>query len=74
MSDIILEGKSITKTFRSGFGGRPYRALDKVELALHRGETLGLMGPSGCGKSTLAVFFCCLSGRIAARYTLKGAR
>lgn len=54
MSDIILEGKSITKTFRSGFGGRPYRALDKVELALHRGETLGLMGPSGCGKSTLA--------------------
>lgn len=54
MSDIILEGKSITKTFRSGFGGRPYRALDKVDLALHRGETLGLMGPSGCGKSTLA--------------------
>ena len=54
MSDIILEGKSITKTFRSGFGGRPYRALDKVDLALRRGETLGLMGPSGCGKSTLA--------------------
>lgn len=54
MSDIILEGKSITKTFRSGFGGRPYRALDKVDLALHRGETLGLMGPSGYGKSTLA--------------------
>lgn len=54
MSDIILEGKSITKTFRGGFGGRPYQALDKVDLALRRGETLGLMGPSGCGKSTLA--------------------
>lgn len=53
-SDILLEGRAIVKTFRVGFGGRPYRALDHAELALFRGETLGLMGPSGCGKSTLA--------------------
>lgn len=53
-SDILLEGRAIVKTFRGGFGGRPYRALDHAELALFRGETLGLMGPSGCGKSTLA--------------------
>lgn len=54
MSDVILEGRQISKTFRGGFGGRPYQALKDAGLALRRGETLGLMGPSGCGKSTLA--------------------
>ena len=66
-SDILLEGRAIVKTFRGGFGGRPYRALDHAELALFRGETLGLMGPSGCGKAPWPGFSFVSSSRTAAR-------
>jgi NitT/TauT family transport system ATP-binding protein len=44
----IVELSGVSRTYDTGT-----RALDAVELAVHRGEFLTLVGPSGCGKSTL---------------------
>jgi ABC-type sugar transport system ATPase subunit len=46
-ADSVVEMRGISKSF----GG--VRALDKVDLELHRGEILGLVGDNGAGKSTL---------------------
>ena len=51
MSDIVIETKHLTKTFkRDEF---EVTALKNAEIQVHKGEFVALMGPSGSGKSTL---------------------
>lgn len=57
MSEPLLRVRDLTKTFKvtaNKAGKNRLRALDGIDLELHRGETLGLVGESGCGKTTLA--------------------
>jgi spermidine/putrescine transport system ATP-binding protein len=44
-SDVVIEG--VCKTFGD------FRVLNKVNLAIKKGEFFSLLGPSGCGKTTL---------------------
>jgi len=58
MGALLMDIREVSKTFRVSGGflrGRPreVRAVRNVTLAIHAGETLGLVGESGCGKSTL---------------------
>jgi peptide/nickel transport system ATP-binding protein len=54
----LIEARALTREFvlrRSWVpgSGQMLRAVDRVDLAVQRGETLGLVGESGSGKSTL---------------------
>ena len=51
MTETILEGKGLTRTY--WLGATPVAALSGVDVEIRRGEFLVLQGPSGSGKTTL---------------------
>jgi oligopeptide transport system ATP-binding protein len=59
-SPPIFEVRGLVKHYAIGGGLRlrrsagPIQAVDGVDFAIHKGETLGLVGESGCGKTTVA--------------------
>lgn len=48
----VLRLESVTRSYRKGHVGE-VRVLAGVDLAIRRGEVVGLVAPSGTGKSTL---------------------
>jgi ABC-type lipoprotein export system ATPase subunit len=54
---VIVEARGLHKRYDAGAG--ELHVLKGLDLAVTRGEMVGIMGPSGCGKTTLLN---CLSG------------
>lgn len=51
-SDVVIETRSLSKTYRDFWGRQKVRALKALDLEVKRGEIFGLLGPNGSGKST----------------------
>lgn len=60
MPETLIKTVDLCKSFpvRRGFFGQQHfrlKAVDRVNLTVNKGETLGLVGESGCGKTTLGL-------------------
>lgn len=51
-SSEAVETRALSKVYRDFWGRDKVRALDALDLTIHRGEVFGLLGPNGSGKST----------------------
>jgi lipoprotein-releasing system ATP-binding protein len=51
MTDMVLEARSVSKSFTQG--SRKIDVLHEVDLKLARGQSVAIVGASGSGKSTL---------------------
>ncbi len=61
-SDVMIYANDLTKNFGS------FRALDKINFEVRRGEVVGFLGPNGAGKSTTMRILTCFiapSGGVA---------
>ena len=53
-SEYVIETKDLTRSFKS------LTAVDGLNLAVHRGEIIGLVGPDGSGKTTTIRMLCAI--------------
>jgi len=65
---IALHG--VTRIY--GHGETEVRALDGVDLKIHKGEFVAIMGPSGSGKSTAMNVIGCLDSPTGGQYLFDG--
>ena len=70
MSEVILQGRSLSKTYREGALVTP--VFEGLDVAVRAGESLAIVGASGTGKSTLLHLLAGLDQPTSGRVHLMG--
>ena len=68
MTHPIIQAKNLSKHYT--VGSTIVRALDGLDIDIHKGSYIALMGPSGSGKSTLMNILGCLDTPSSGAYFL----
>src|ERR1700678_137940 len=63
----IISVSDLSKTYDSGF-----KALNGINLDIHRGEIFALLGPNGAGKTTLISIICGIANPTAGKVAVDG--
>jgi ABC-2 type transport system ATP-binding protein len=63
----VISVSGLSKTYPSGF-----TALNKIDLAIERGEIFALLGPNGAGKTTLISIICGIANPSAGKVAVDG--
>lgn len=69
-NETLVAFRNVSKIY--GEGEAAVRALDRMDLAIARGEFVAIMGPSGSGKSTAMNVLACLDTPSSGQYLFKG--
>ncbi|HBG25065.1 MAG: macrolide ABC transporter ATP-binding protein [Bacteroidetes bacterium GWF2_41_61] len=70
MNKEIIIIKGIKKFYK--VGNQEVKALNGVDIIIHKNEYVAIMGPSGSGKSTMMNILGCLDSPTAGTYILNG--
>jgi ABC-2 type transport system ATP-binding protein len=72
ISDAAIRVDNLTKSYSTGRGGEPLRALDGLSFAADVGTVFGLLGPNGAGKSTTVKILATLARADSGTATVAG--
>jgi len=67
MSEVLIEARGLKKRYGAT------RAVDGIDLTVHRGEIFGLLGPNGAGKTTTILMLLGLTEADEGRISVCGA-
>jgi ABC-2 type transport system ATP-binding protein len=70
--DLALDARDLVKTYPTGRGKQPVRALDGLSIQVPAGSVFGLLGPNGAGKSTTVKILTTLSRPDSGRASVAG--
>jgi len=65
-NDVMIHASHLSKSFGS------FRALDKIDFDVKRGEIVGFLGPNGAGKSTTMRILTCFISPTSGTVTVNG--